>query len=89
MNALARALVAEHFGEQNGELAIGGIAASALAAAHGTPMFVYDAGVLRRRLALLRATLPARVAVFSRRSKRHARLASRNSSIPPCPGSTG
>ena len=64
MNALARALVAEHFGVQDGELAIGGIAASVLAAAHGTPLYVYDAGVLRRRLALLRATLPARVAVF-------------------------
>lgn len=43
------------------ELAIGGITASELAARHGTPLYVFDAGVLRRRVADVRAALGPRV----------------------------
>ncbi|HET9252922.1 MAG TPA: diaminopimelate decarboxylase [Candidatus Eisenbacteria bacterium] len=53
-----RALVARHFAGSGSTLSIGGIPATALAASHGTPLFVYDAGILDRQLALLRATYP-------------------------------
>lgn len=60
----ARALVAELYGEASGVLTVGGLSVEALAAAHGTPLYVYDAALLRRRLAALRAALPERVEVF-------------------------
>lgn len=64
MNALLRAMLAEHFAIMDGELLIGGVRASRLAEEHGTPLYVYDAGILRRRLALLRGILPSRVSVL-------------------------
>ena len=60
---LAASLVAEFFGA-DGELSIGGIKASRLAAEFATPLFVYDAAILRARLATLRGALPARVEAF-------------------------
>ncbi|MDH3591164.1 MAG: type III PLP-dependent enzyme [Planctomycetota bacterium] len=57
-------LVQEYFGVLDGELAVGGHKVSALAAAYGTPLFVYDAAILRRRLAMLRAAVPERVDVY-------------------------
>jgi len=56
-------LVAQ-FGVREGELAVGGRRVSDLAAEFGTPLFLYDAALLRDRLATLRAHLPARVDVF-------------------------
>jgi diaminopimelate decarboxylase len=53
-----RALIARHFTGSENTLAIGGIPATELAATHGTPLFVYDAGILDRQLRLLRATFP-------------------------------
>lgn len=47
----------------DGELAIAGRKASALAAEHGTPLFVYDAALLTARVAALRAAMPARLAL--------------------------
>lgn len=58
MSALAVALAAELFPEASGELTVGGIPASRLAAEHGTPLYVYDAGILRGRFAALRGALP-------------------------------
>jgi len=52
------------FGAAGGELAVGGVAVSRLAAEFGTPLYVYDAALLRDRLALLRAHLPERVDVY-------------------------
>ncbi len=47
-----------------GELAIGGIPASALVErAGGTPLFVYSRDLLRRRVAALRAAMPDRLAL--------------------------
>jgi len=47
-----------------GELAIGGQAVSALIAQAGdTPLFIYDMGSVRARIAALRAALPAEVAL--------------------------
>ena len=45
----------------DGELAIGGRTASALVAEAGTPLFVYDAGLITARVAALRAALPERL----------------------------
>ena len=64
MSSLGRALAAELFGEASGVLTVGGISVEALAAAHGTPLYVYDAAILRRRLDVLRAALPERVEVY-------------------------
>lgn len=41
-----------------GELTIAGRTAAEWVAAHGSPLFVYDAGIVRERLARLRAALP-------------------------------
>ncbi len=52
------------FGTFAGELAIDGIAASALVEqAGGTPLFVYSGAMIRRRIADLRAAMPKRVAL--------------------------
>jgi diaminopimelate decarboxylase len=48
------------FATIDGELAIGGRKASELAA-EGTPLFVYSAELIRRRVAELRAAMPARL----------------------------
>ncbi|MHC4134527.1 MAG: type III PLP-dependent enzyme [Planctomycetota bacterium] len=60
----ASALLREHFGIAGGELAVGGVPVSRLAQRFETPLFVYDAAVLRSRLDALRAALPARVEVY-------------------------
>jgi len=60
----ASALLREHFGIAGGELAVGGLAVSRLAEQFETPLFVYDAAVLRDRLAALRLALPKRVEVY-------------------------
>ena len=52
------------FAAINGELAIGGKAASALVAEAGaTPLFVYSRDLIRQRVARLRAALPERFAI--------------------------
>lgn len=50
-----------HFPAAGADLLIGGRPARDWAQAHGTPLFVYDAGVVRARVAALRAALPARI----------------------------
>ncbi len=49
--------------DADGMLMIGGVRADALAATHGTPLFVYDMAVIRQRLAALRSALPAGVGI--------------------------
>ncbi len=46
---LAQSLVAENFGLAGDELAIGGLPASVLVAAHGSPLYVYDGDIIVRR----------------------------------------
>ncbi len=58
-----RDLLARHFRAAGGELQIGGIPVRTLVEAHGTPLFVYDAAVLDRQLALLRGTFPKEFAI--------------------------
>jgi diaminopimelate decarboxylase len=50
-------LVAENFGRRGSELTIGGVPVSALAAAYGTPLYVYDRSLLRQRYRALKAAL--------------------------------
>jgi diaminopimelate decarboxylase len=64
LNPLAQALIHELFDERERELTLGGVPASELAREFGTPLFVYDAEILERRLALLRSALDDRVEVF-------------------------
>src|SRR4029077_12963450 len=52
-------LVARHFASADGQLQVGGVPIGAIVAEHGTPLFVYDARVLERKVALLRATFPS------------------------------
>jgi diaminopimelate decarboxylase len=59
-----RDLVARHFGMRGGDLLIGGLPVRELAAAHGTPLFVYDAAVLDRQMAQLRSTYPAEFEIY-------------------------
>ena len=52
-SALADTLVAEHFAVRDGRLIAGGIAVDELAERFGTPLFVYDAGVMKKSFARL------------------------------------
>lgn len=57
-------LIDRYFAVRNGELLIGGIAVSELAARYGTPLFVYDASVIDRKWDLLRNTLPPEFSIY-------------------------
>ncbi|MGA9543873.1 MAG: hypothetical protein WBQ85_09900, partial [Candidatus Sulfotelmatobacter sp.] len=50
-------------GNATGELIIGGLTVSSLAARHGTPLFVYDRAVVDKKLSALRNALPPRFAI--------------------------
>jgi diaminopimelate decarboxylase len=63
-SALARELVAHHFDVAGGMLSIGGIAATTLAGRFGTPLFVYDASVLRGQYRRLAETLAGFAEVY-------------------------
>ncbi len=52
------ALLTQYFPGSGSHLRVGGIPVGDIAAHFGTPLFVYDAGVLDRKWALLRAALP-------------------------------
>lgn len=55
---LASALIERYFPSPSGELWIGGVPVSSLADRYGTPLFVYDAGILAKKWHLLRGSLP-------------------------------
>jgi diaminopimelate decarboxylase len=63
MNNVNR-LVSNHFQIIDGELAVGAFKVSTLAEEYGTPLFAYDAQLMRRRLAQLRSSIPDRFDVF-------------------------
>ena len=56
-------LIRRYFPLSEDELRLGGVSVSSLAAKFGTPLFVYDHSVLERKFALLRNSLPQRVAI--------------------------
>ena len=55
--------IPQGYGTIDGELAIGGRTASALAEQAGTPLFVYSRDLIRQRLASLRAALPEKIEI--------------------------
>jgi diaminopimelate decarboxylase len=57
-------LIASQFGVSNGELKIGDLVASAIAEKYQTPLFIYNAHLLDRKLALLRDTFPREFSIF-------------------------
>lgn len=59
--SLAETLVAEAFAVENGQLAIGGMTVDELAERFGTPLFAYDADLLRTNLRHLRNAVGTRV----------------------------
>ena len=59
----AAALVQHYFHSADGELRVGGVPISSLAATYGTPLFVYDQQVLDKKWAVLRHTLPPEFAI--------------------------
>ncbi len=57
------ALIERYFAADGGVLHIGGFAVRTLAREYGTPLFIYDAGVVQRKWELLRKTFPPRFAI--------------------------
>jgi diaminopimelate decarboxylase len=55
---LVSSLIERYFGVSAGELIIGGVRVSSLAAEYVTPLFIYDRSVIEKKLNLLRSTLP-------------------------------
>ena len=56
--SVAATIVQRHFASSDGELLIGGVRVGEIVAQHGTPLYVYDRGVIRDKLATLRRALP-------------------------------
>lgn len=61
---LSEQLVAEHFSVRGNDLMVGNKTIKALADEFGTPLFVYDAAVMRRSLAALKQTLSGFADIF-------------------------
>jgi diaminopimelate decarboxylase len=60
----AQTVIDRHFSANRGELFIGGVPVGEIASAYGTPLFVYDQGVLQRKWDRLRDTLPAEFSIY-------------------------
>jgi diaminopimelate decarboxylase len=61
---LARSLVAENFSGSGDELVIGGVSVGDLARTYGTPLFAYDAGLMRRSYRSLRRAVSGLAEVY-------------------------
>lgn len=61
---LVTRLIRDYFSVSEGELAIGGVPVSVIAARYGTPLFVYDAQVLERKWRRLRDAFPPEFAIY-------------------------
>ena len=53
-----------NFTKQGGELAIGGVTLSSLAEQHGTPLYIYDKNIIKKKCQTLRATLPEKIKIY-------------------------
>src|SRR5580692_365906 len=63
MSDPALALAKKYFGECNGEVFVGGVGIRNLADKYGTPAFIYDKGIINRKLSVLRQALPPRFSI--------------------------
>jgi diaminopimelate decarboxylase len=61
---LVHTLVEQFFGSRSGELYVGGVPITSLAERHGTPLFIYDRGVMDNKLRTLRDVLTPEFDVF-------------------------
>ena len=59
-----RGLIDSYFSVRDGILSIGGTSATDLAAEFGTPLFVYDRGIMEKKWDLLRESLPPEVSIY-------------------------
>ena len=57
-------LIAQYFGTASGELTVGGISVTELARQYGTPLYIYDTGVIDRKWTVLRTALPEEFAIY-------------------------
>ena len=64
MSNLARFLVEKYHSVFQGKLLVGGVNIQVLAEKYGTPVFVYDRGVIDKKLDALLSALPARFSVY-------------------------
>ena len=66
-DGLAQHLIAADFPRHDGVIQVGGLDLAALARAHGTPLFVYDADLMRRAYRALSQAVAgfAEVEIFS------------------------
>jgi diaminopimelate decarboxylase len=62
MDQLA-SLIGHYYPRSSSELSVGEVRVSTLANAYGTPLFVYDRGVMDQKWALLRDALPSRFSI--------------------------
>ena len=62
--SLVTNLIERYFGVFDGELLVGGVPVSSLAEQFGTPLYVYDAAVINRKLKILRETLPPEFSIY-------------------------
>ena len=63
MTAVLRYLLESYHGVSGNELVIGGVGVLALAEKYGTPAFVYDRGVIDKKLAELSSALPSHFSI--------------------------
>jgi diaminopimelate decarboxylase len=57
-------LLENYYARSNGKLLIGGVSAPALAHQYGTPLFIYDAGIMAKKWASLREALPPQCSIY-------------------------
>src|SRR5436309_2336773 len=57
-------LLERNFPSSDDELAIGRVPVSEMAGRHGTPLFIYDRGILEKKWDLLRQTLPIEFSIY-------------------------
>ena len=62
--SLSAEIVERHFGQRDGELLIGGVPVTRVVERHGTPLFIYDRGVMKEKLDLLLTALPSRFELY-------------------------
>jgi len=61
---IPRTLISYWRSSADGELLAGDLAVSSIASRHGTPLFVYDQSILKRKYSALRNALPDRFAIY-------------------------
>lgn len=64
MMDLAASLVSKYFPKSGNSLVIGDVSVLQLAEIYGTPIFIYDRGILDQKFDALRSALPARFSIY-------------------------